>query len=321
MVRAVSSAPVSATPHAGFRHEALIYEGDEAFLAGTVPFVRDAVARGGAVLVALGEDKTSLLREALGADAEPVRFAPMEELGRNPARIIPAWRDFVAEHAGSDAPVRGIGEPIWPARTPAEIDECHRHEALLNLAFARVSDWWLLCPYDRAALDEAVVRDAARTHPHLVQAGATTDSADYTAPPPTLAPCEPLPEPAGEVIELRFTRHDLARIRALVAERARQAGLDDQRSCDLVLAVNELTTNSVRHANGGGVLRLWQEDGATVCEVRDEGRIRDPLAGRVRPADERPGGRGLWMVNHLCDFVQLRRLPAGSLVRVRMDAA
>jgi anti-sigma regulatory factor (Ser/Thr protein kinase) len=310
---------VSATPHSGFRHEALLYGGHEAFLAGTVPFVRDAVAQGGAVLVALGEEKTSLLREALGADAEPVRFAPMEELGRNPARIIPAWRDFVAEHAGFDGPVRGIGEPVWPGRTAAEIDECHRHEALLNLAFAGVSDWWLLCPYDTRGLDEAVVRDAARTHPHLVEAGTTADSADYRAPPPTLAPGEPLPEPTGDVLELRFTRDDLARIRAVVGERARAAGLAGPRASDLVLAVNELVTNSVRHANGGGRVRVWQENHAVVCDVQDEGRIRDPLAGRVRPVDDRPGGRGLWMVNHLCDFVQLRRVPAGSLVRVRMN--
>ena len=310
---------MSATPHSGFRHEALLYEGDEAFLAGTVPFVRDAVVNGGAVLVALCEQKTALMREALGADAEAVSFAPMEDLGRNPARILPAWRDFVAGHAGSDRPVRGIGEPVWPGRTTAEIDECHRHEALLNLAFAGVSDWWLLCPYDTAGLDEAVVHDAARTHPHLVQAGTTADSPDYTAPPAALAPGEPLPEPAGDVLELQFGRHDLVRIRALVGARAREAGLDGQRASDLVLAVNELATNSVRHANGGGVLRLWEEGGAVVSEVQDEGRIRDPLAGRVRPVDDRPGGRGLWMVNHLCDFVQLRRVPAGSLVRVRMD--
>jgi anti-sigma regulatory factor (Ser/Thr protein kinase) len=309
---------VSATPHAGFRHEALFYDGDEGFLAGTVPFVRDAVAWEGAVVVALGEEKTRLLRDALGADAEPVRFAPMEELGVNPARIIPAWRDFVAEHAGSDRPVRGIGEPVWPGRTSAEIDECHRHEALLNLAFAGVSDWWLLCPYDQRGLDEQVVADARRTHPHLVEAGTTADSPVYTAPPPVLAPGDPLPVPAAHALEVPFTSDDLGVVRAIVADCARRAGLGSQRRSDLVLAVNELATNSVRHAKGGGVLRVWQEAGALFCEVEDEGRIRDPLAGRVRPIDDRPGGRGLWIVNHLCDFVQLRVLPAGSLVRVRM---
>jgi anti-sigma regulatory factor (Ser/Thr protein kinase) len=309
---------VSATPHRGFRHEALFYDGDDGFLAGTVPFVRDAVAREGAVLVALGPEKTGLLREALGPDAEPVRFAEMEELGRNPARIIPAWREFVAEHAGDDGPVRGIGEPVWPGRTPAEIDECHRHEALLNLAFAGVSDWWLLCPYDTCGLDDRVVADACRTHPHLVEAGATSDSPAYSAPPPVLAPSERLPVPAEGVLEVAFTQDDLGTLRALVGDCARRAGLDTRRRCDLVLAVNELATNSVRHAKGGGVLRVWEEAGALVCEVEDEGRILDPLAGRVRPADDRPGGRGLWMVNHLCDFVQLRLVPAGSLVRVRM---
>jgi anti-sigma regulatory factor (Ser/Thr protein kinase) len=309
---------VSATPHTGFRHEALFYDGDDGFLAGTVPFVRDAVAREGSVLVALGAGRTRLLREALGADAGPVRFAEMEELGRNPSRIIPAWRDFVAEHADSDRPVRGIGEPIWPGRTAAEIDECHRHEALLNLAFAGVSDWWLLCPYDTRGLDEQVVADARRTHPHLVEAGATADSAAYSAPPRVLAPGERLPVPAAGVLEVPFTRDDLAALRAIVADRARRAGLRSPRRSDLVLAVNELATNSVRHARGGGVLRVWEEAGELVCEVEDEGRIRDPLAGRVRPVDDRPGGRGLWMVNHLCDFVQLRVVPTGSLVRVRM---
>ena len=38
------------------------------------------------------------------------------ELGANPARIIPAWQEFVAEHAAPGRRVRGIGEPIWAGR-------------------------------------------------------------------------------------------------------------------------------------------------------------------------------------------------------------
>jgi hypothetical protein len=30
------------------------------------------------------------------------------------------------------------------------------------------------------------------------------------------------------------------------------------------------------------------------------------------------GGRGLWIVNHLCDLVQLRSSPAGNVVRLHM---
>ena len=91
----------------------------------------------------------------LGADAEQVQFADMAEVGRNPARIIPAWSDFVDERADPSRPLRGIGEPIGPDRGPAELVECQRHEMLLNLAFEDTPAFWLMCPYDTDALDPA----------------------------------------------------------------------------------------------------------------------------------------------------------------------
>jgi hypothetical protein len=42
------------------------------------------------------------------------------------------------------------------------------------------------------------------------------------------------------------------------------------------------------------------------------------MAGRERPTSERDGGRGLWMVNQLCDLVQLRSFPDGAAVRLHM---
>ncbi|HEY1450507.1 MAG TPA: ATP-binding protein, partial [Solirubrobacteraceae bacterium] len=87
---------------------------------------------------------------------------------------------------------------------------------------------------------------------------------------------------------------------------------------DFVLAVNELATNSVQHGGGGGMLRVWQEPGALVCDVRDRGFIEDPLAGRRRPPIDQYGGRGLWLVNRLCDLVQIRSSPSGTVVRVHM---
>ena len=80
--------------------------------------------------------------------------------GANPACIIPAWREFVDEHAAASRALRGIGEPIWPDRTSAELVECQRHESLLNLAFAGTRSFHLLCPYDTEALDAAVIEEA-----------------------------------------------------------------------------------------------------------------------------------------------------------------
>lgn len=299
----------------GYRHEALFYRGDEEFLAGTVPLVRDAVEADAAVLVAVPRPRSRALREALGADGDRVAFAEMEELGRNPGRIIGAWRDFVRGHAGGDAPPLGIGEPIWPERTEAELVECHRHETLLNLAFAPETPWTLLCPYDAERLAPEVLAGARRNHPHVVEGGVTRRSDAYARAIPG---SEPLPEPPAGTAELRFGAGDLAVVRGFLARRAAAAGFEGRRLTDLVLAVDELATNSLRYARGEGTLRTWRENGSLLVEVADDGHIADPLAGRdLPPADER-GGRGLYLVNQLCDLVQLRSSPEGSAIRVHM---
>ena len=88
----------------------------------------------------------------------------MADLGANPARIIPAWRQFLAaRHQGG--PVRGVGEPIWPGRRPAEMAEAVLHEGLLNVAFDDGPAWRLLCPYDAERLPADVIAEARRTHP------------------------------------------------------------------------------------------------------------------------------------------------------------
>jgi len=103
--------------------------------------------------------------------------------------------------------------------------------------------------------------------------------------------------------------------------RAKGAGLPATRAGDLVLAVNELATNSIRHAGGDGVLRMWHADDALICEVADAGRIADPLAGRRRPPSGQSGGHGLWLCNQICDLVQLRTFATGSVVRLHTRPA
>ena len=55
-----------------------------------------------------------------------------------------------------------------------------------------------------------------------------------------------------------------------------------------------------------------------ICEVSDRGRLDEPLAGRTRPELGQNGGWGLWLANQLCDLVQLRTLPDGSVVRLHL---
>lgn len=302
----------------GFRHQALLYEGNAEFSAASGSFVRTGLNAGESILVAVGSAKIDALRDVLGSDADEVQFVNMEQLGLNPARIIPAWREFLAHRGGPRAGLRGVGEPIWAGRTAAEIVEAQRHEALVNVAFADAGDWTLLCPYDVSALPESVIEEARRSHPHLRRHD--TDFASAASEPEMMADAHldaPLAQPTGFCHELEFGRRHLHAVRQLVETTATDAGMGRDRAMDLVLATCEVSTNSVVHGGGTGILRVWVESGTVLCEVRDRGRIDDPLVGRELPGLE-IGGRGVWMVNQLCDLVQIRVFPAGTVVRLHM---
>jgi len=302
-----------------FSHEALLYADMDEYLAGTLSFIREGIAAAEPILVVVGAPKIAALTARLGADAGRVQFKDMAEVGANPARIIPAWHRFVESHAGSGRPFRGIGEPIYPERSPAELVECQRHEALLNVAFDGGPTWRLLCPYNTTALPLEVIEEAQRSHPYVaydhtyaasgLYPEVVTAGASFTAP---------LPEPAALRATLTFNRQGLRPVRRLVSIQAARAGFTSQPIADLVLAVEEVAANSIEHGGGSGTLRVWRDGDVLVCEVRDRGHFDDPMADRRRPAPEKDGGRGLWLANQLCDLVQVRSLPTGTTVRLHM---
>jgi len=304
----------------GLRHEALFYSGWESFLGAALSFIDEGAQVGEPVLAALSPGKIELLQSRLDGASDAVTFADMHEVGRNPALIIPAWEEFIARNAAAGRRVRGLGEPIWAERTQPEVVECCHHESLLNLAFADTPDAWLLCAYDTQTLRPGVLRAAAQSHPLIRDDETARESSTYLEPEETGAPfAGPLSAPPVEADELPFdSPDDLGTARRFVADRAAGDAIDPDRADGLVLAVDELVTNSLRHGGGRGVLRAWQEQEDVVCEVADSGTISDPLVGRLRPSLETPGGRGLWIANHFCDLLQIRSSTLGTVVRCRI---
>jgi len=306
-----------------FSHEAMLYEGQSDFIRQTVPFIREAVIAEQPILVAVGQGKIDELRRSLGSDAARVRFEDMMRIGRNPARIIPVWRSFVEEHAGSVQGARGIGEPVWAGRSSDELVECERHEALLNLAFVSPSiPLHLMCPYDMGSLSTSVIEGAWRNHPVVTEEGASRRSGTYMDLDAVVRPFDvPFPQPEEIPVEVSFDEGRLHDLRAFVKAQASVRGVDPERVPDLVLAVDETINNSIRYGGGGGLLRIWSQDGKMICEVRDHGLIHQPLVGRVTPDPTEPGGFGLWLANQLCDLVQVRTSTQGSSIRLHIDLA
>jgi anti-sigma regulatory factor (Ser/Thr protein kinase) len=300
-------------------HEALLYAAPEELVERCLPFVREGVAAGDAVLVMLPSPNLAELQRALGPTGDSVHFADMRAVGRNPAHILPIWQRFIDEHGVGQRPVRGIGEPVWKGRSPDELVECQLHEALLDLAFpdAEVA---IVCPYDTEQLDTGTIDEARRSHGVVVTDGASASSAEH-------APSEAVtrlrrthvPTPPPDALSERFDRSSIAHLRRLTDALARDAGMTDSRVDDLALAVSEIATNSVLHGGGGGIFSAWVDDGAVVCEVRDAGRFVDPFAGRRVPTRDSSSGRGLWIANQVCDLVQIRDTATGSIIRLRQQ--
>lgn len=301
----------------GFRHEALIYRDADEFLAVAMPFIFTGLEAGEPVLVAVCDRNVGLLGRELGSVAAEVRFAAIGDLARNPARIIPFWRDFLGEHDGG--PIRGLEEPVWPGRSRAEIEECERHESLLNLAFSVDARLSLLCTYDGSSLDDEVLDGVARCHRLVVggdparPSGGRREAWDCYA--------GQLPARPADATTFAFDRAGLSEVRRRVGSAAEAAGLGSRSTDDLVAAASELAANSVVHGGGGGTLRTWHEDDRLLIEFEDAGRIEEPLAGRLRPAITQEGGRGLWLANQLCDLVQIRSGSSGTIVRLQAALA
>jgi anti-sigma regulatory factor (Ser/Thr protein kinase) len=313
------STAVADPPHEGLSlsHDGLLYRSADDYVAGVLSFLRAGFETGQPTLVAVPGPNLSLLRDGLDRASSDVQFEDMTLIGRNPARIIPAIRRFVDAHPGRR--VQFVGEPIWPGRTPAEISEATRHEAMLNTAFADVPVD-ILCPYDVSGLDPAAVADAWRTHPTVVDRDERLQSPHYDDPARIYTSHHPaLPVPPASVDVVAVNPNALSDVRTFVREYAVTSGLSPRRTQDLILAVNEIATNTIIHAGSDGSLRIWTEPPQVICEIRDSGFIADPFAGRHWPTDRSEHGRGLWMANQLCDLVQIRSGRHGTTIRLHID--
>jgi anti-sigma regulatory factor (Ser/Thr protein kinase) len=113
----------------------------------------------------------------------------------------------------------------------------------------------------------------------------------------------------------------LSRLRVQVARGGHEAGLDEDTGNDLLLAVNELLTNVVRHGGGVGRMWLWHDDSWFYCLVADYGPGL-PVAPKelyeARPSAIALTGRGLWLVWQFADRVHIQTGPNGTAVTIAL---
>ena len=296
-------------------HLAYFYDDERDYLSYLSAFAIAGLRSAEPVFVAVPGRKAELLRERLGAESHLLRYGAITKTGRNPARLIPELRAFIDEHRGHR--VRYVSEAIWPGRSAAELCEATRHEALMNLAFA-ASAATIVCPYDVGGLAPSVVGGAERTHPAFLRNGRTQPAGGYAGRGVIPAECEdPLPPPPAGARVIGYET-SLRPVRELVARHGAALRMADERITNLVIAAGEITANTLHHTGAGGTFWIWHTGEEIICQVRDQGWIADPLAGRQRRSPE-DSGHGLWVVNQVCDLVEIRTSPAaGTIIRLHM---
>jgi anti-sigma regulatory factor (Ser/Thr protein kinase) len=299
----------------GLDHRAYLYDDERDYLTCLCDFAQAGLRKAEPVFVAVPGRRAALLRERLGPESPLLRYGAMAETGRNPARLIPELCAFLEEHSGQR--VRYIGESVWPGRSDAELREAARHEALLNLAFAKASVS-IMCPYDVRGLAAGVVGAVQRTHPAILRDGRTLPATGYAGQGVVPAECDdPLPIPPADAQILGYET-SLRRVRDLVASYGATLGMSADRITNLVIAAGEITANTLRHTSAGGTFWVWHTGEEIICQVQDQGWITDPLAGRQRRSPE-DSGHGLWVVNQVCDLAEIRTSQAGgTIIRLHM---
>jgi anti-sigma regulatory factor (Ser/Thr protein kinase) len=304
----------------GYAHDALLYDSPAQLADIAIPFLLAGLAAGEAGVIATSTETAAILREELGPHP---RVHIMERgdvyRARTPTAIT-TFRQLAEQRVADGVPrVRVVGEVNF-GETERDWLEWQRYESVINDALA---DWplWGLCVFDTTRLPEPLLESALHTHSHVVDTSGRVPSPTFMRPADYLRSLPVPPEPLEDTPPRLLARDvaDFVGLRHAVA--AELAALDAPRDLveDFLLAVDEMTSNAVRHGGPPVSLRLWTAEDRIVCTIRDRGPgFDDPFAG-YGPAhgeDLSRGGMGLWLARQLCDHVDISGDADGVQIRL-----
>lgn len=297
----------------GLVHHGLLHPPSADLADILAPLIAERLGRGQPVLAVLSPTTAAQLHERLPTVAG-LHTADPGGLYRHPGRVLSYYLGWIAE-ASSGKPATIVAVP--------ELGEDNSHRTAFWMHVDALTTWalaecnlTLVCAYPNEPTTAAVVRQA---HPSLLD-GAATPSPDHLPAERFLA-SYPLPPPSelGHPEATRIINHpaQLAELRQVVGNHSARAGLPAARHEDFVLAVTEVATNALEHGAPPAAVSLWATSTSVICQITDNGRFTEPLAGLLPPQMNQRRARGLWMAHQLCD--QLYLWPEPTTIRLQMD--
>jgi anti-sigma regulatory factor (Ser/Thr protein kinase) len=294
------------------RHNALVYESKDEYLARAVPFLKAGIEAGEGAVVAHTKPGLAMMREALGPEAARVTFVDVSAAYTRPARTLAAYHQVYVEQLRKTPTLRAVAD-VQFGPDPNEWDLWTGYEAVFNRSFGHLPAW-VLCSYDANGTPDPIIEGVWQTHPEVVAGDSLKRSDHYEDPGHLLRRITPAPAPLPGLQPIPFgsgaedLREQLAR--ELAADKISEA-----QSLDLLLAATEIANNAIQYGGGIREVRVGRARGRFVCEIVDRGDgFDDPAAGYLAP---REGiGAGLWVARQLTWRIEFFHSPTGFTTRI-----
>jgi anti-sigma regulatory factor (Ser/Thr protein kinase) len=295
------------------RHDLLVYDSDERFVAQLEPYLVAGLEVGELVMAILDDAKQAILRDAIGADIDQISFIDPVDVYVRPESALAVVDAAVRTAAEPSSPDLRIYGELPACRNDAEWRAWMSYEAVVNVAFDDQRPT-LMCGYDARIVPATVIELARKTH-RVVHDGAWQLSADYAEPAALMRSLAPPFEPMPDLRELPLG--GARGVEERLADELTAASLPEARARDLLVAAREVLSNAERYGNGVRSLRVGRVGEQFVCEVTDSGRgLDDPRAGFMPPRPLATNHAGLWIARQLTARLELHSRRDGLTVRL-----
>lgn len=299
------------------QHEAVLHASPADLARQLAPIIAATLDADGIVVAALDAVHQEALQSALGDTAGAVEFADPVEVHSVPGFTVAVRWARTARRLTKPGS-RALVVDQYLDGLDRGPEHWARLDIALNVALPGLPVT-VLCPYPRDSPELARVR---ATHPSICAPGGSRANSGYRQPDDAVIdfPPPPPPELGPPAALMAFATGALAPLRHLVGAVATAAGLGPERVADLVLAANEIASNSVEHGPGSGVLRLWDTGGKLVAEIADTGGpMNVPFPGIALPPPGGARGRGMWLASELCDVLEVWSDSDATVIRMHVD--
>src|SRR3954447_9156849 len=250
------------------RHNALVYESKDEYLARAVPFLKAGIELGEGAVVAHTKPGLAMMREALGPEAARVTFVDVSAAYTRPARTLAAYHQVYVEQLRKTPTLRAVAD-VQFGPDPNEWDLWTGYEAVFNRSFGHLPAW-VLCSYDANGIPDPVIEGVWQTHPEVLAEEVWSASEHFEDPDRLLRRVTPTPVPLAGLRSIGFGG-DLEELRERLARELVAQGVSPEQSLDMLLAVTEVGANAIEHGGGIVDVRHGRAGGRFVCEILDGG--------------------------------------------------